>query len=71
MANFIYDSKNDKIYQLGINTGYFIALLLFVSVFYFLLQFSNKIPEMVKYYYVLFSVAIIYIIWLAISKFKK
>ena len=71
MANFSYDIKQDNSYNLGINMGYFAAFLIFASVFYFIMNFFDKIPETVKYYHVLSLVIVTYFIGFAAVKLKK
>ena len=70
MASPIYYNK-DKLYDLGINMGFFAAFLLFASVFYFIMAFSNKIPKAIRYSHVLFLVIIAYFIGFAILKIKN
>ncbi|MAG92113.1 hypothetical protein CMO83_05550 [Candidatus Woesearchaeota archaeon] len=70
MFNLIHDAKNDPEYSLGTNVGYFAAFLLFASVFYFILNFLNKLPETARYYHVLLLVIIIYVVRLAVLKLK-
>ena len=70
MTSPLYYNK-DKLYNLGINMGFFAAFLLFASVFYFIMSFSSKIPKAIRYYHVLFFVITAYFIGFAILKIKN
>lgn len=71
MGSFDYNFKNDKMYNLGSSIGYFIAFLLFASIFFFIMAFFNKLPVAVRYYHVLSLVIILYFFGFLILKLKK
>ncbi|MBI4451991.1 hypothetical protein HY637_01050 [Candidatus Woesearchaeota archaeon] len=71
MSNYNHDFKSDKLYTIGINTGFFVAFLLFASLFYLILSFLNKVPQAIRYYHILLFVALTYFIRLLALKFKK
>jgi len=71
MANFSYNIKNDNIYKLGANIGFFAAFLIFASIFYLIMGFLDKLPQALRYYHVIFFVSVTYIIGFAVLKFRK
>lgn len=71
MTSLNKNTEHNNLYGLGVNTGYFMAFLLFASAFYFVLRFLHKIPQAIKYYHVLFFVIIAYIIRFTALKLKK
>lgn len=71
MNNLISDVKNDAIYKFGINLGFFAGFLLFVSILYFILNFTKKLPSSIKYYNVFLVVVIVYFIGYAFLKLRK
>ena len=71
MANFNYDIKQDNAYKLGVNIGYLAAFMIFVSVFYLVMNSFDKIPKAVRYYHVLSLVVVTYVIGFAAVRLKK
>jgi hypothetical protein len=71
MAYSSNNVKNDSAYVLGGNIGYLAAFLVFATVFYLILQFLKKLPEIAKYYHVLIIVAVLYIARLIALKLIK
>lgn len=71
MADFGYSIKNDKVYKLGVNIGFFIAFLLFSSTFYFIMSYFKNIPQSIKYSHAVLLVVVIYLIGFAILRLRK
>ncbi len=65
------EMKHDKVYNSGLNAGFFAAFLLFASMFYFLMDFLNKLPKPIKYYHIVIFVIVAYFAGLIILKFRK
>ena len=63
--------KDDNTYKLGVELGFFAALLLFVSIFYFILFRTNKMPFNIRYGYVVILIIFIYLIVLSTKKLRK
>lgn len=63
--------KDNSMYKLGVNLGFFAALLLFVSIFYFILSSTNKMPFNIKYSYVIMAVILVYLIALIAKNLRK
>lgn len=66
-----YNLKSENIHNIGEKTGFFAAFLLFASMLYLILTLTQKIPQSVKYYHVLFFVILVYIAGFLISKLRK
>lgn len=71
MDNPASDVKNEPVYRLGTNLGFFAGFLLFASALYFILNFAKKLPLSVKYYHALLLVVIVYFIGYASLKLRK
>lgn len=62
--------KNDSTYEAGSYFGFFAAFLLFTSVFYFVMDFFNKLPLNFEYYHAVTFVVVVFLIGLVIVKIK-
>lgn len=71
MHNLDFDIKKDNAYKFGVNLGFLIAFLLFVSIFYFIMALLDKIPQNVKYYHIAAGVFFVYFMGLIYKKIKK
>lgn len=62
---------NSSVKNVGKKIGFFLALLLFLSILYFILSLLNKLPAYIIYNYVLIIAIILYVFKLLYMAIKK
>lgn len=67
----MYFNENKNLKNLGRNIGFLLGLFLFFSVFYFILNYFNKLPEYILYRHIIILIVFLYIIKLGYYKVKK